>query len=77
MTAMAKRKQQVKRTTKYQCRDCANSYDWNSRALDGHLILCRCPFKQDGGRFCIFLSDPACEDHFKLRTDGKDRQMGA
>lgn len=44
-----------------QCRDCALSYDWHSKALDGHLILCRCPHKQQGGKFCIFLNDPACE----------------
>lgn len=65
----------VKRTTrraaaqsenKYQCRDCGHSYDWHSKALDGHLILCRCPFKQEGGKFCIFLSDKAC-DLFKPR----------
>ena len=31
----------------YRCRDCANSYDWHSKALDGHLILCRCKYKQD------------------------------
>lgn len=53
---------------KYQCCDCANSYDWHSKALDGHLILCRCPYKQQGGKFCIFLKDPQCE-HFILRTD--------
>lgn len=41
--------------------DCANSYDWHSKALDDHLILCRCPYKQDGGRFCIFLNAPQCE----------------
>lgn len=56
---------------KYRCRDCANSYDWQNKALDGHLILCRCQYKQ-GGKFCIFLSSPQCE-HFKLRIDnGKE-----
>jgi hypothetical protein len=53
----------------YKCRDCANSYDWHSKALDGHLILCRCPYKMEGGKFCIFLSDHACDEHFKLRTE--------
>lgn len=43
------------------CRDCAKSYDWHNKALDGHLILCRCPHKREGGKWCIFLSDPACE----------------
>ena len=59
-----------KEPAKDQCKDCANSYDWHSKALDGHLILCRCPYKQQGGKFCIFLSDPQCE-HFKLRTNGE------
>lgn len=45
----------------WHCRDCAHSYDWNSPALDGHLILCRCPYMKEGGKYCIFLSDPACE----------------
>ncbi len=54
---------------KYECRHCVHSYDWHSKALDGHLILCRCPYKQQGGKFCIFLRDPACEEHFKLRPD--------
>lgn len=56
----------------YQCRDCANSYDWHSKALDGHLILCRCPYKMEGGKYCIFLNDRACEEHFKLRTDNAE-----
>lgn len=47
--------------TLWHCRDCAHSYDWHSPAHDGHLILCRCPYKMEGGRFCVFLSDPACE----------------
>ena len=63
---MAKRVKQIPEKPKYQCKDCSHSYDWHSKALDGHLILCRCPFKQQGGKFCIFLSDPQCE-HFKLR----------
>jgi len=64
-----RRVRQVTEKSKYRCRDCANSYDWHSEAVDGHLILCRCPYKQEGGKFCIFLKDPACE-HFKLRHDG-------
>lgn len=70
---MVKRKnKQPKEDVKYHCRDCANSYDWHSKAIDGHFILCRCPYKQQSGRFCVFLSDPQCE-HFKLRSDdGKE-----
>ena len=52
------------------CRDCGHSYDWHSKALDGHLILCRCPFKMDGGKWCIFLSDCACE-RFIPRKEGE------
>lgn len=51
------------------CRDCALSYDWHDKAHDGSLILCRCPHKQQGGKFCIFLSDRACEK-FVQRTEG-------
>lgn len=51
---------------RYHCRDCAHSYDWCSPAMDGHLILCHCPFKMDGGKYCVFLNDPQCEN-FKLR----------
>lgn len=55
---------------KFKCRDCAHSYDWHSKALDGHLILCRCKHdkKSSFGKWCKFLSDPQCE-HFKQRTD--------
>lgn len=69
---MAKRVQNRKQAEqpKFRCRDCANSYDWHSKALDGHLILCRCKLdkKTEFGRWCKFLSDPQCE-HFKQRTD--------
>lgn len=59
----------IKEPPKYRCRDCVHSYDWNSKAYDGHLILCRCPKdkKTEHGKWCKFLSDPMCE-HFKLRT---------
>lgn len=63
---------QMKQASLYHCRDCANSYDWNSRAVDGHLILCRCKYKQNGGKYCIFLSDPQCENFIKRKEDGKD-----
>ena len=60
---------------KYKCRDCAHSYDWHSKALDGHLILCRCPYKQEGGKYCIFLRDPACDEHFKLRDNATTEEQ--
>lgn len=55
----------------HRCRDCERSYDWQCKALDGHLILCRCPLKQQGGKFCIFLNDPSCEN-FIPRTSEPD-----
>lgn len=65
---MAKKVKAVAEKPRYQCKDCKHSYDWHSKALDGHLILCRC--KEDKitehGRWCKFLSDPQCE-HFILR----------
>ena len=45
----------------HKCRECAHHYGECSPAHDGHLILCRCPFKKDGGKFCIFMNDDACE----------------
>ena len=39
---MAKRVKDVSENPKYKCKDCVHSYDWHSKALDGHLILCRC-----------------------------------
>lgn len=68
-----KRRQAAQEAPKYRCRDCAHSYDWQSRALDGHMILCRCPFRKEGGKYLIFLSDYQCEEHFKPRQDnGKE-----
>lgn len=57
-------------TPKFQCRDCAHSYDWHSKAIDGHDILCRCKQdeKSEYGKWCKFLSDPQCE-HFKHRNN--------
>nr|UWI02380.1 MAG: hypothetical protein [Bacteriophage sp.]DAZ56206.1 MAG TPA: zinc-ribbon domain protein [Caudoviricetes sp.] len=65
---MARRKTTgISASTQYHCRDCANSYDWHSLSLKGEPILCRCPHKAEGGKWCIFLSDPACDEHFSLR----------
>lgn len=57
-----------------KCRDCKHSYDWNSKALDGSFVLCRCPYKRNGGKWCIFLSDRACE-HFDQRNDNLNEQI--
>lgn len=70
MAARRKQRAAAWAEAKYHCRDCANSYGWCSPAIDGHLILCRCPYKQQGGKYCVFLSDPQCE-HFKLRENGE------
>lgn len=45
----------------HKCKECAHHYDEHSKAIDGHMILCRCPYKMDNGKFCIFLGDNACE----------------
>lgn len=57
----------------YRCKDCAHSYDWHSKALDGHLILCRCPHDAHSqhGKFCKFLSDPQCEQFVKREPDAE------
>lgn len=58
----------------FKCRDCRHSYDWHSKALDGHLILCRCPLdvKSEHGRWCKFLSDPACPQFVKREEDSNN-----
>lgn len=66
---------QAKQEKQYFCRDCAHHYDEHSKAIDGHLILCRCPFQKEGGKFSIFLNDRACVEHFKLRSDYGNEQV--
>lgn len=55
------------------CKDCGNSYDWQSKALDGHLILCRCQLdtKTEHGKWCKFLKDHACKQFIQRKDDGK------
>jgi hypothetical protein len=57
------------------CSDCRHSYDWHSKAIDGHLILCRCRLdaKSEYGKWSKFLSDAAC-DNFQQRQE--DEQNG-
>lgn len=62
------------------CRECQHSYDWHNRSFyDGHLILCRCEFdvKSQHGKFCKFLSDPACSNFLKRKDteDGETEQI--
>nr|DAF67728.1 MAG TPA: optinuerin [Caudoviricetes sp.] len=57
---MAKKVKQINR--EYSCKDCKHSFDYHSKALDGHMILCRCKFHQ----WCKFLNSDYCE-HFELK----------
>lgn len=59
------------------CRDCAHSYGWCSKALDGHLILCRCKedAKTEHGKWCKFLHDRACEHFIQRKDDGTAEQV--
>lgn len=49
------------------CRDCAHAKDWHSKALDGHMILCKCIYHTEG-KWSQFLSAPACL-HFVQREE--------
>ena len=62
---MAKKKTIEKETRQYTCRECANSYDWHGKNYAGEPFLCRCKYKQQGGKFCIFLKDPQCANFVK------------
>lgn len=70
MAVTRRGKQREVQENPHKCRDCRHSYDWHSKALDGHLILCRCPkdAKTEFGKWCKFLSDPACQQ-FEKRED--------
>lgn len=48
---------------KPDCQDCKHSYDPHSRALDGHMILCRCPFH----KFSRFMTKDGCDKFEKRR----------
>nr|DAT06074.1 MAG TPA: hypothetical protein [Caudoviricetes sp.] len=56
--------------TEFKCRDCQHSYGWCSKAIDGHLILCRCKYdkKSEYGKWCKFLSDNSCDNFLKRNT---------
>ena len=51
------------------CRDCGHHYDESSKGCDGGMILCRCPYKREGGKYCIFMSDPACERFTEIKQN--------
>lgn len=58
---MIRKENKIQSHINRKCKECAHHYDEHSKAIDGHLILCRCPFKMNGGEYCIFLNDDACE----------------
>ena len=66
----ARKKVIIPEKPQFRCRDCAHSYDWHSKAIDGHDILCRCKFdaKTGHGKWCKFLNDSQCEQ-FKRRNN--------
>lgn len=66
----ARKKVIIPEKPQFRCRDCAHSYDWHSKAIDGHDILCRCKLdaKTEHGKWCKFLNDPQCEQ-FKHRNN--------
>lgn len=76
MARISERARQAKQKAEnpYKCRDCLHSYDWRNKALDGHLILCRCPLdaKSEHGKWCKFLSDPACPLFEKREEDSNN-----
>lgn len=68
MAQTRKPKPKAAQESPYKCRDCRHSYDWQNRSFnDGHLILCRCKLdkKSEFGKWCKFLSDPACSQFIK------------
>lgn len=61
---MAQKTPKPKYVTKPDCQDCIHSYDPHSRALDGHMILCRCPFHTERSRF---MQRDGCDDMFQKK----------
>lgn len=45
------------------CQDCRHSYDPHSKALDGRMTLCRCPFHTDRSRL---MKHDGC-DRFQIK----------
>ena len=64
---MPRKKVYIKDIAQFHCSDCKHSYDWHDKALDGHLILCRCKLdaKSEYGKWCKFLSDWECDNFVK------------
>lgn len=64
------RKKPTVEAPKRTCGECANSYDFHEIGADGKPFLCRCPYYTNG-RFCRFIDEKQCNEHFKLRENGK------
>lgn len=64
------RKKPAVETKMHTCGECANSYDFHEIGADGKPFLCRCPYYTNG-RFCRFIDEKQCNEHFKLRENGK------
>ena len=45
------------------CKDCRHMFNPHNRALDGQMILCRCPFH----KWCRFMTGHGC-DKFESKT---------
>lgn len=61
---MAKRtttKQKTPKELGFICKDCKHSYEPHSKALDGSMILCRCPF----WKYSRFLNRDYCDKFCK------------
>ncbi len=58
---MANGKAKPYRKSGVSCKDCIHSYEPHSKALDGHMILCRCKFFE----FSRFLEHDCCDKFSK------------
>ena len=58
---MAKKATTTPKNQGLTCKDCKHSYAPHSQALDGHMILCRCPFFE----FSKFLARDICDKFSK------------
>ena len=60
MAAKKSKKTPVPQNKEHQyCRSCAKCYDFHSPAIDGHMILGRCPHKE----FSVFLDHDTCNEY--------------
>jgi hypothetical protein len=60
---MARKGTTSKMKIKPDCQDCKHSYEPHCKALDGHMILCRCPFDTEHSHF---MKRDGC-DRFQIK----------